>query len=178
VPSQVDVAVATPRHGITFLIAAALLAAGAAACSMPRGRPLAPLLVLAGAAVTVGASLTEFLDYRAALAQTASTPPEVVNAVTLDAGGRLVLVACAAALATALLACCTTLLTSAPAAAAPVPADAADAGEPSAPDQPDLAGAAPARPRPRAGGAAPRPADVVPGRLPAAAAGPSDAATD
>jgi hypothetical protein len=131
-PGQADVAVPTTRIAITFLVGAVLLAAGVLARSVPRGRPVAPLLVLAGAAVTAAAALTVFLDYRAAVAQTASTPPEVVTAVTVHAGGWLVGVAGATAVATALLACWTARPVPAPAPTAPAPAPAAPAPAPAA----------------------------------------------
>ncbi len=153
-PGQADVAVPTTRIAITFLVGAVLLTAGALARSAPRWRPLAPMAVLAGAAVTAGAALTVFLDYRAAVAQTASTPPEVVTAVTVHAGGWLVGVAGATAVATARLACWTA---PAPAPTAPAPAAAEiAAADPAPPDQqspPALPAWSPAdfqRPRPGA----------------------------
>ena len=156
-PGQADVAVPTTRIAITFLVGAVLLTAGALARSAPRWRPLAPMAVLAGAAVTAGAALTVFLDYRAAVAQTASTPPEVVTAVTVHAGGWLVGVAGATAVATALLACWTAQPAPAPAPTAPAPAAAeVAAADPAPPDQespPALPAWSPAdfqRPRPGA----------------------------
>jgi hypothetical protein len=138
------VAVSTTRYGIPFLVAAVLLCAGALGWSVPRGRAAAPLLVLGGAAVTAGVALTVFLDHRAAVARTATTPPEVVTAVTLHAGGWLLGLAGATALAAAGLACWAaqpvaapagTLLAPAPTTPSPAAAVVPAAADPPPPQQ-------------------------------------------
>jgi hypothetical protein len=120
---QPDIPVPTTRIAIPFLVGAVLLSAGVLAWSVPRRRSVAPLLVLAGAAVTAGAALTVYLDYRAAVAQAAMSP-EVTTAATVHTGGWLIGVAGATALAAALLAGWT---------ARPLPAGTTSAGTTSAP---------------------------------------------
>ncbi|WP_138759788.1 hypothetical protein [Modestobacter altitudinis] len=120
---QADIAVSATRIAIPFLVGAVLLTAGMLAWSVPRRGSVAPLLVLAGAAVTAGAALTVYLDYQAAVAQAAMSP-EVTTAVTVHTGGWLIGGAGATALAAALLAGWT---------ARPLPAGTTPVGTTSAP---------------------------------------------